>query len=46
LEAVGDSLLLGENVAVERPESELRPIDGSLLRRKIDAARLREMAAT
>ena len=42
LEAVGDSLLLGENVVIERPERELRPIDGSLLRREINAARLRE----
>jgi hypothetical protein len=42
LEAVGDSLLLGENVVIERTERELRPVDRSALRRKIDAARLRE----
>ena len=42
MEAVGDTLLLGENVVIERPERELRPIDGSLLRREINAARLRE----
>src|ERR1700722_1823247 len=42
LEAVGDGLLLGEDVAIERSERELRSIDGSLLRSQINAARLRE----
>jgi len=42
LEAVGDTLLLREDVAIERPERELRPVGGSLLRREINAARLRE----
>ena len=35
-------LLLGENVVIERPECELRSIDRSLLRRKINAARFGE----
>jgi hypothetical protein len=42
LEAVGDSLLLGENIVIERPERELRPIDGPLLRREFNAAGLGE----
>ena len=42
LEAVSDSLLLGEDVAIERPERELRSIDGSLLRGKINSACLGE----
>ena len=42
MEAVGDTLLLGKDVVIERPECELRPVDGSALRREIDAARLRE----
>jgi hypothetical protein len=42
LEAVRDSLLLGENVIIERPERKLRPVDGPLLRREVNAARLGE----
>src|SRR3984957_15554473 len=42
LEPVGDSLLLGEDVVIERPKGELRPIDRSLLRREINAACLGE----
>src|ERR1700722_156987 len=42
LEAVSDSLLLGEDIAIERPKCELGPIDGSALRREINAARPRE----
>ena len=42
MEAVSDSLLLGEDIAIERPKCELRSIDGSLLRREINAARVRE----
>jgi hypothetical protein len=37
-----ESLLLGEHVVGERPEGELRPINGSLLRSEINAARLGE----
>jgi hypothetical protein len=40
LEAVGDRLLLGENVLIERAERELCPVDGSALRRDVNAARL------
>jgi hypothetical protein len=39
-EAVGE--LLSEDIAIERPERELRSIDGSLLRREINAARPQE----
>ena len=42
LEAVGGGLLLSQNVVIERPERELCPINGPLLRREINAARLRE----
>src|SRR5882757_4931826 len=42
LETVGDTLLLGKDVVIERPECELRPVDGSALRREINTARLRE----
>src|SRR3984885_1183188 len=42
LETVGDTLLLSEDIAIERPECELRPVGGSLLGSKINAARLRE----
>ena len=42
METVRDRLLVGEDVVIERPERELCPIDGSLFRREINAARLRE----
>jgi Hydrogenase/urease nickel incorporation, metallochaperone, hypA len=42
LEAVRDRLLLSEYTVAERPERELRPFNGSALRRKINAASLGE----
>jgi hypothetical protein len=39
LETIRDRLLLVEDVVIERPECELRSINGSLLRSKINAAR-------
>jgi hypothetical protein len=39
LETVRDGLLLVEDVVIERPECELRSINGSLLRSKINAVR-------
>src|ERR1700722_6810493 len=38
LETIRDGLLLVEDVVIKRPKRELRSINGSLLRSKIDAA--------
>ena len=38
-ETIRDRLLLGEDVFIERPKRELRSINGSLLRSRINAAR-------
>ncbi len=45
LEAVGDRLLLGDDLVVERAEAEFGASDGALLRLEVDAAASANSAA-